>query len=132
MCAHCNRSLSICASGASQQRKLLAGLNENASVVLVSPASTVEANAGGAEELRLRCDAEGSDELEYSWYYNGRQVKRAERIEIKAEHLTVRRPTAADNGIYSCKVSTWLHYDSEMVVGWGVDVFVHLAQPLYY
>lgn len=72
--------------------------------MLESPSSTAEANEGGYNELRLRCIADGSEELEYSWYYNGRQVKRTERTELKAEYLTVRRPTAADNGVYSCKV----------------------------
>uniref|UniRef100_A0A914XKC9 Ig-like domain-containing protein n=1 Tax=Plectus sambesii TaxID=2011161 RepID=A0A914XKC9_9BILA len=83
---------------------IITWLSQNASVVLESPASTTEANAGGYDELRLRCAADGSDDLEYSWFYNGRVVKRAERTEIKAEYLTVRRPTAGDNGIYSCKV----------------------------
>lgn len=56
------------------------------------------------DELVLRCKTNGNPEAQITWYRNGAQLFKNERVSFKENQLHLFNVTLQDNGIYSCKV----------------------------
>ncbi|XP_075214156.1 inactive tyrosine-protein kinase 7-like [Lycorma delicatula] len=86
-------------------------LSDRVQVILQTPTKSEMIEDG--TDIVLKCQVEGTDEIDIEWFRNAERVSKSDRIQLKGKRLHLKSVTPRDNGVYRCSASNEAgHYSS--------------------